>query len=134
LLGQVILGGFFIVAGLNQVVDKDRLGKWTDSKGVPYASALVVISGLAVIVGGAAIIADPFVAQNTATIGVVILVAFLIVITPIMHNFWRMAESEGIYSVEATDGGEVYTLPPQPNELSKFLQNIGLIGALLALL
>lgn len=134
LVGQVILGGFFVLTGFNQIVDVDRLAQWTESKGVPYATTVVYITGLAVILGGAAVIADPFIAQNTLTFGVSMLIVFLVGVTPIMHNFWRMEEGEGLALVEPTDGGEVYTLPHQPSEFAAFLQNIALIGALLTLL
>lgn len=134
LIGQVVLGMFFVLTGVNQVVDADRLAEWTGSKGVPFASIVVYITALGLIGGGVAVIADPFVEQNTITIGVAILIVLLLVITPIMHDFWKIDESDGIYPVKATDGGEAYILPPQPSELFNFLQNIALIGALLALL
>ncbi|MFB6301168.1 MAG: DoxX family protein [Halobacteriales archaeon] len=134
LVGQVILGAFFVLTGVNQLFDTERLAEWTESKGIPYALMVVYLTGFGLLVGGVTIIADPFVGVNIRTGGVALLIVLLLGITPVMHNFWNMAESEGIYPVEATNNGEEYMLPPQQTELFGFLRNIALIGALLALL
>jgi uncharacterized membrane protein YphA (DoxX/SURF4 family) len=83
LLGRVLFGGFFIVAGVNHFQHLDMMAGFTGSKGVPAPRLLVMVSGLMIILGGISLLLGlrPF-------FGVALVTLFLVPVTFWMHNFW----------------------------------------------
>jgi len=85
---------------------------YTHMKGVPMPKASVIASGIVIILAGLGVIFNIY-----SGISLIAIAAFLIVITPIMHAFWKAAE---------------------PNmkmmEMQMFLKNAALLGAALAIL
>jgi uncharacterized membrane protein YphA (DoxX/SURF4 family) len=133
-VGQALIGLFFVIAGVNQFFNLGQMKAYAAAKRVPAVGIVIPIVALALAVGGVAILADPFVGVELLTVGVVIGVASTLVITFVMHDFWRMApQDDHLMSVEGTEG-EAKVLPPQDNEIFHFLKNLALIGGILLLL
>jgi putative oxidoreductase len=57
------------------------------AKGVPLASIVVPLSGVIALAGGLSILLG-----YRARIGAWLLILFLVVVTPLMHNFWTVAD------------------------------------------
>jgi uncharacterized membrane protein YphA (DoxX/SURF4 family) len=111
LMGRLIFGGFFLYNGINHLRSKEQLAGYTASKGVPAAEAGVVISGLALIVGGASVISG-----IKPKIGAVALLSFLATVSPLIHDFWNSQDPQA-----------------RQNDLIHFSKNMALLGAALAL-
>jgi uncharacterized membrane protein YphA (DoxX/SURF4 family) len=106
-LGRILFGGFFVYSGLRHFQHLDMMAGFTASKGFPAARLAVIVSGLMIIAGGAMILLGirPF-------WGVVLISAFLIPVTFVMHQYWK------------------HTDPMmRVNDQVNFLKNIALLGA-----
>jgi putative oxidoreductase len=112
LLGRILYGGFFVLGGLNHFQHLDMMAGFTASKGVPAAKPLVILSGLLILVGGLLVI----VGWHART-GLACIVAFLVPVTFLMHNY--LAETE---------------MMPRINQRVNFQKNVALLGAALMML
>jgi uncharacterized membrane protein YphA (DoxX/SURF4 family) len=83
LLGRVLFGGFFVVAGVRHFQQLDMMAGFTGSKGVPAPKLAVMFSGLLIIAGGLSVLLGV-----RPAIGVALISAFLIPVTFLMHQFW----------------------------------------------
>lgn len=134
-IGQTIIGLFFVIAGVNQFFNLDQMKAYADAKGVPAVDVVIPAVALFLAVGGVAILVDPFIGTDTLTYGAIIGIVATIAITLIMHDFWRMADKDQhLMTVDGANGGEAKMLPPMDNEVFHFLKNIALVGGLLLLL
>ena len=112
LVGRVLLGGDFIMNGYNHLKNTGSLVAYAQSKGVPYARAGVLLSGLMLLLGGAGIVLWMYV-----RLAVLLLSVFLIVVTFKMHQYWKVAD------------------PMQRmGEHVNFYKNLALLGAVLLIL
>ncbi len=109
LIGQILLGGFFIYNGFGHLKNLNALTGYAVSKNVPQAKFAVMFTGLMLLVGGLSILTGFMV-----EIGAWILVLFLAVTTSMMHQFWKSTDPMHKMS-----------------EQVQFAKNIALIGALL---
>lgn len=110
-LGRLLFGGVLAFNGLNHFLDVDSMTEYAASKGVPHPRVAVVVTGGMLLVGGLGIalgIAPTFSAGAIA--------AFLLVTTPLMHDFWAVPEDQ------------------RQSEMTHFLKNVSLLGAALLLL
>ena len=112
LIGRIIFGGFFIYSGVNHFIRFEMMTQYAKMKRVPFPAIAQGMTGLMLLLGGLSIMFGiyPFV-------GILLLVAFLIPVTLMMHNFWSLAD-------------------PQMRMADKinFMKNMALLGALLMLL
>ncbi|MFB6145103.1 MAG: DoxX family protein [Candidatus Nanohaloarchaea archaeon] len=111
LLGRLLFGGYFILMGINHFLNTEDLSGWVSAKGVPYADALVYLSGLMLFAGGLGVFVGAY-----PLVSIVLLGVFLAVVTPWFHNFWAM---------EGED---------RADHRINFLKNMALFGALLMML
>ncbi|OYR40803.1 hypothetical protein DJ82_06840 [Halorubrum sp. Ib24] len=105
---------FALVIGylaLGNLLDLESSVGYAKSKGVPLATISVPLGSFGLIAGALAILTGIFPA-----VGALAVIAFLVPITVIMHDFWTM---------EGQD---------RQNEQIHFLKNIGLIGSALVFL
>ena len=111
LLGRLLFGGVFVFNGINHFRDAESMAGYAGAKGVPAPGLMIPISGGVLLFGGIGIAAGvlPMLAAGA-------LVGFLIVTTPVMHDFWAVPDDQ------------------KQGELINFLKNIAMIGAALALL
>jgi uncharacterized membrane protein YphA (DoxX/SURF4 family) len=112
LAGRVLFGGVLAFMGLNHFLQADQMTGYAEMKGAPaprlsvYASgALLVVGGLSVVLGVAPLV------------GAAALATFLLVATPLFHDFWSVEDPE-----------------QQQQEMTDFLKNAALVGGALVLL
>ena len=111
LLGRAL---FALVVGylaLGNLLDLESSVGYARSKGAPLASVSVPLGSLGLIAGALAVLLGAYPA-----LGALAVVAFLLPVTVLMHDFWTM---------EGQD---------RQNERIHFLKNVGLIGGALAFL
>ncbi|MEF8813775.1 MAG: DoxX family protein [Halovenus sp.] len=111
LLGRAL---FALVVGylaFGNLLDLESSVGYARSKGAPFASVTVPLGSLGLIAGALAVLLGVYPA-----VGVLAIVAFLVPVTVVMHDFWTMEGQEG------------------QNERIHFLKNVGLIGAALMFL
>lgn len=109
--GRLLFGAGLAVLALRNLLDLDGRVAYAEYKGVPAADKIVPVSSGLLLAGGLGVSLWklPKIAAGS-------IVAFLVGVTPIMHNFWAVDE-------ESRD-----------EELTSFLQNVALLGAAIAFL
>ena len=103
-LGRVLLSAIFIMYGFPHFTSQ-TIG-YAAQHGVPAAGILVPLSGVMAIVGGFSILLG-----YHARAGAWLVIIFLLVVTPVMHNFWSF-----------TDPG------PRALQQSMFMKNLAMMG------
>ncbi len=112
LVGRLLFGTLFLYNGLAHFQNRAASTGYAQYKKVPAAGVAVVASGLWMIVG-----ALSFILGIRPHVGATMIVVFLLVVSPVMHNFWA-----------ATDDST------RMNDFINFTKNIALAGgALMAL-
>ncbi len=112
LIGRIIFGGYFIMAGFNHFANLKMMSGYAKSKGVPAPGLAVAGTGVMLILGGLSV------ALGVLPIaGLLLLILFLIPTTLMMHNYWTIEDP-------------AQRMGDQVN----FLKNVGLVGASLALM
>jgi len=112
ILGRILLGGYFIMSGVNHFQHLKHLTGYAQSKGVPMPLTAVWVTGLMMLLGGAGILLGVYV-----EISILLLSLFLLVTTIMMHQFWKVTDQT------ARMGEEI-----------NFKKNMALLGALLMFL
>lgn len=87
--GRLLIGGAFVFAGLRNIQNRALLTGLMTARGVPQAGTALWLGIVLQVAAGALMIAG--VRTGYATLG---LIAFLIVATPIFHNFWNYQGTE----------------------------------------
>jgi uncharacterized membrane protein YphA (DoxX/SURF4 family) len=111
LVARVLFGGLLAFQGLNHFQNADAMSGYAQSKGVPAARASVLLSGGMLLFGGLGIVLGVLPAIAAGAVAV-----FLLVTTPMMHNFWAVPEDQ------------------QQAEMTNFIKNVELLGASLVFL
>ena len=84
--GRFFYGLVFVVNGLmGHFMSHGMLSQYAGSKGVPFPEVMVVITGAMIILGGLSVILG-----YQRKIGLWLLIAFLVPVAFIMHNFWAV--------------------------------------------
>ena|SRR5579872_7492679 len=109
LIGRIIVGGYFLMAGFNHFTKVNMMAGYAQSKGTPGPKAAVVGSGILLVLGGAS-----FLLGFHPTIGTALLILFLLGVTFKIHNFWTISDPSA-----------------RMNEQVHFGKNIVMIGFLL---
>jgi len=110
LLGRVVFSAFFILSGVNHLLKTKQMADYAKAVGnVPAPALAVVFTGLMLLSGGLSILLG-----YHPRVGAVILIAFLLPTSFMMHKFWAVAD------------------PMQKaGEMAQFWKNITLVGAAL---
>ena len=85
LVGRVFFVLIFLMAGPNHFASQTIA--YAASQGVPLASIAVPLSGVIAILGGLSILLG-----YHARIGAWLITLFLLAVTPMLHNFWTVAD------------------------------------------
>jgi putative oxidoreductase len=111
LVGRVLFGLLFISSGfMAHLGEGGKQGReYARSLGAPSPDLLVPLSGIAIIVGGSMIATGIW-----ADLGALLVIGFLIGITPIMHAFWKIEDPQ-----------------MQAIQNAMFFKNVALLGAAL---
>ncbi len=112
LAGRILLGGFFLISGLKHFTQLKMMTGYAASKKVPAPAAAIAGSGILIVLGGASLILGLW-----PQIGALLIVVFLVSVTPAMHNFWTVADPQ-----------------QRMGEMINFMKNMALLGASLILL
>jgi putative oxidoreductase len=110
LLGRFLFGGFFLFSGLNHFLSLAQDAHLAAAKGVPFPEAAVMLTGGLLIAGGLSILLG-----WRPELGITAIVVFLVLVTPMMHNFWDESGAERMA------------------DTVNFLKNVGLAGGSLML-
>ncbi|WP_224337191.1 DoxX family protein [Haloprofundus halobius] len=111
LLGRVLFGGVLAFSGLNHFLDTESMVGYAQAKGVPTPGLAVPFTGGMLLFGGVGIALGLL-----PTLAAGALVVFLLVTTPLMHDFWAAPAEQ------------------QQSELINFLKNVAMLGGALAFL
>jgi putative oxidoreductase len=108
LVGRILFASLFVVSGLTAHFNRQGV-EYARASGAPSPELLVPASGVTIIVGGFLIALGIW-----ADLGALLVAAFLIGITPIMHAFWKETEQQ-----------------MQQIQIAMFTKNVALLGAAL---
>jgi uncharacterized membrane protein YphA (DoxX/SURF4 family) len=111
-IGKVFFGGYFVYNGVSHLTNLKASTGYAISKGVPMAKFGVIVSGLMIILGGGSVLAN-----FHMKLGLILIGAFLVVITFMMHQFWKEKDPMG-----------------KMTEKIQFTKNLALLGATLMFL
>ncbi|HEY4739020.1 MAG: DoxX family protein [Candidatus Acidiferrales bacterium] len=109
LVGRVIVGGYFLMGGLNHFMKLKMMAGYAKSKGTPAAELAVGGTGVLLLLGGVSMLLG-----YHPTIGAAILVVFLLGVSFGMHNFWAVKDPQA-----------------KMNEQVNFMKNMALMGLVL---
>ena len=107
LAGRVLYGGFFLLAGIDHYRHVHMMTPYASAKGIPAPRLAVLGSGSLIILGGLSVLLGV-----RPTWGVLLLTAFLLPTSFLMHNYWAATDP----SVRQMD-------------MTNFKKNIALLGA-----
>ena len=112
LIGRIVLAIYFLFNAMNHLTKVQMMAGYAGSKGVPLPTLAVVGTGVQLAVGGVMLLLGWYV-----WIGALILIAFLVPVALIMHNFWA-------------------TKDPQMSvmDMVQFMKNMAIASALLMVL
>jgi putative oxidoreductase len=90
LIGRVLLALIFIFSGTTvHLLDRKQAIEYARAYGSPLPELGVPLTGVVAIAGGVMIALGIW-----ADLGALLVIAFLLVITPIMHAFWRERDEQ----------------------------------------
>lgn len=111
ILGQVMLGIYFLSAGWNHFQNATMMAGYAGSKGVPSPKLAVLGSGALLLIGGVSVITGDFLFW-----GILALVIFLIPVSFMMHAYWKDTDPMA-----------------RANNRINFTKNMAILGALFLL-
>jgi putative oxidoreductase len=112
LIGRVIFGGYWLMAAFNHFKNLNYMSEYAKAKGTPAPKLAVAGTGVILLLGGLS-----FLLGVCPTVGVVLLIIFLLGVSFQMHSFWKVDDAQ-----------------MKQIELINFTKNMALVGALLMLL
>lgn len=111
LAGRLLFGFLFVYNGVQHFTDLEGRTAYAAYKDVPAASALVVTTGVILLLGGLGVALGAYPVVSAGALAV-----FLVVTTPVVHDFWAVPDDQ------------------RQSEFNHFLKNVGLLGAALFVL
>jgi uncharacterized membrane protein YphA (DoxX/SURF4 family) len=112
LIGRILFGVLFVFSGLMAHLIGWRLGvQYARMYNVPLAELGVPLTGVMAVAGGVMVILGAW-----GDLGALLLAAFLLLITPLMHAFWK----------EETD-------QQKQMQMANFNKNLALVGGALVI-
>ena len=109
LIGRIMIGGFFLLAGFNHFARLNMMAGYARMKGTPAPTVAVGGSGILLLLGGASLLLGFY-----PSIGVILLVVFLLPTSFMIHNFWTIQDPQA-----------------KMGEMTQFQKNIAILGLLL---
>ncbi len=108
-VGRVLFSMMFIMSGLNHLMKLNDMSAYAESKGVPAAKVLTVVSGLMIMVGGVLVLLGWH-----RFIGAGLIAIFLFSTAMLMHAFWKETDPAA-----------------RMNEMAHFMKDMAMAGAAL---
>lgn len=112
LIGRIILGGYFLYAGIHHFTSLEYMSGYARMKGTPAPKAAVAGSGVLLVLGGLSLLLGVL-----PMIGCILLLIFLAGVSPMMHDFWKVQDPQ-----------------QRAGEMINFTKNLALAGAVLMIL
>lgn len=112
LVGQVLLGSFFVLKGFDHFTQQDLLLRYAKYKNIPYPQYLIPVAGVLLLASGLSIMTGVY-----SRISVGVLALSFLGATPVIHNFWAIRD-----------------LGRREAERTHFLKNMAVVSCLLMLL
>src|SRR4051812_33764102 len=109
ILGQIIVGVYFIYNGVKHWKDVNDYTAYATANHVPMPKVAVIVTGLLLIVGGLGVLFNIYMG-----VAILLLVIFLIPTSIMMHGFWNVENPGERASMKIA-----------------FLKNMAILGALL---
>ncbi|CAM3059449.1 DoxX family protein [Skermania piniformis] len=111
LIGRILFVVLFLGSGVGHLTQSQQMVPFAEARGVPLAKLAVPASGLLLLAGGLSVLLGIW-----ADLGSLLLIAFLLPTTFLMHKFWTETDAQA-----------------KQAEMVSFNKNISLTGAALAL-
>ena len=89
LIGQIVLGVFFLMMGMMHFMKMKDMTAYAKSKNLPMPSLSVVISGMVLALGGIGVLFQVALAWAYGALAV-----FLLLVAFLMHNFWADKDAQ----------------------------------------
>lgn len=112
LIGRLLFGGYFIMAGINHFKKTAQLSQFAAAKKVPKPDIAVRVTGSMLLAGGTSILLGV-----KPKLGAAAILGFLAGVSPLMHDFWKQQSPE-----------------QRMNDMVNFTKNVALAGGALALM
>jgi uncharacterized membrane protein YphA (DoxX/SURF4 family) len=112
LIGRIILGTYWLMAGFNHLKNLDSVSEYAKAKGTPFPKLAVAGTGVILLAGGLSILLGV-----CTKVGIAILVIFLVAAAFQIHSYWEMDDAQ-----------------MKQIDMINFMKNMALAGALLMLL
>jgi uncharacterized membrane protein YphA (DoxX/SURF4 family) len=112
LAGRLLFGGLFVYNGVNHFRSFAAVRGYCAYKRVPMPGASAIISGLWLLAAGVSVVVG-----FRPEVGLALIVLFLVGVTPVIHDFWNVADHAQRLSEEIN-----------------FTKNAALLGAALMML
>jgi putative oxidoreductase len=87
LAGRLLFGGLFVYNGLNHFRNYAAIRAYCAYKHVLMPGPSAIVSGLWLVVAGTSVVVG-----FRPEAGLVLIVLFLLVVTPVMHDFWNITD------------------------------------------
>ena len=87
LVGRILFFSLFALSAIGHLTQRETMSQYAAQKGVPFASLLVPLTGVQLIVGSLLVLLGIW-----ADLGAALLVVFLIPTAFAMHNFWTLSD------------------------------------------
>ena len=87
LAGRLLFGGLFVYNGLNHFRNYAAIRAYCAYKHVLMPGPSAIVSGLWLVVAGTSVLVG-----FRPEAGLVLIVLFLLVVTPVMHDFWNITD------------------------------------------
>ncbi|MFN8455835.1 MAG: DoxX family protein [Anaerolineae bacterium] len=107
LAGRLVLGSFYLYAGINNFIHFEQAVGYAAFKGVPVTSLAVAVANSLLVIAGLSILSG-----YRPALGVTAVVLFMLPVSVLMHNFWAIADPQMAIA-----------------EMRSFLSNMGLAGS-----
>jgi len=111
LVGRILLGGYYIMGGINHLTKMNMMVGYAKSKNIPFSNLAVPLTGILLLLGGLSFLLGVY-----PYLGVLLIIIFLVPVTIMMHNFWAVPQEQKMI------------------EMVNFMKNIALIGSALMFL
>jgi len=89
LIGRIVLGVYYLFNAFNHFRSLNMMAGYASSKGVPAPKLAVAGTGVLLLLGGLSILLGV-----QPTIGVILIVVFLVPVAFMMHNFWAVQDPQ----------------------------------------
>lgn len=111
LVGRILFGGYFVMGGAMHFMKMKDMVAMTRQQGVPMPGLAVMGTGIVIMLAGLGVVFGVY-----QPLSLLVLAAFVLIITPVMHSFWK--DTDPMMKMV---------------NMQMFMKNMALLGAALAL-